>query len=171
MKLSSFRELFLFLLSDIYAVENQLLVDLPLMVKKAHSQALKDAIQQHLEETKNQVKRLEKIFKITNDKPVKTEWNTDAKHIFSGIENFIKNNPSSSLVDAAIIVIAQRIEHFEIATYGTLAEFAHVLHNGEVKSLCDETLKEEIRADTTLTKLAKGGLFTSGINAEATHSL
>ncbi len=64
----------------------------------------------------------------------------------------------------------QRVEHFEIATYGCLQEFAEVLENPEIKNLLHESLKEEHKADSALTKLAKGGLFSKGINAEATHN-
>jgi len=168
MELSSFKDLFIFLLSDIYIIENQLLVEVPKMVAKAHSEKLKEALKTHLGETKNQIKRLDRAFKLLGEKPRTVEWSRDVKHLFSDAEKFLKSNPSSPLLDAAIIVIAQRIEHYEIATYGTLREFANVLDNDEIKSILKESLKEEAEADTVLTKLAKGGMFSAGINVEAT---
>lgn len=171
MKLNSFRELFLSLLSDIYMAENQLLAEMPKVIKKASSEALKEALQHHANETKSQLKRLESIFKIINEKPSKIEWSKDIINLFNNIDKFLRDNSPSALVDASIIVVMQRIEHFEIATYGTLKEFAHVMDNDEIKSLLHEALKAAGKADTVLTKLAKGGLFSPSINVAATHAL
>lgn len=171
MKLGSFKELFICLLSDIYDVENQIVTNLPKVIKQVHAEELKTALQDHLVETKNQVKRLEKIFQLAGERPMKIEWSRDIKNLFADGERFMKEQPSSPLLDAAIIVMMQRVEHFEIATYGCLQEFAEVLENPEIKNLLHESLKEEHKADSALTKLAKGGLFSKGINAEATHNL
>jgi ferritin-like metal-binding protein YciE len=167
MKLNSFEDLFYCLLCDIYEVENQLVKDIPILSKRAHSKELKETLQAHLSETKEQVKRLDKIFKIINKQPKRMEWASDVKNLFADAQAFLIENESSMLLDAAIIAIAQRIEHFEIATYGTLREFANVLDYDEVDSILKDTIKEEGHADKLLTKLAKGGVFSAGINVKA----
>lgn len=167
MKLTSFKELFIVLLSDIYNLESKLVTELPKMAQKVHSEDLKEAIVEHLAETKQQVKRLEQIFKILDVKPMRVEWAHDIKALFTDAEKVIRDNPASPLLDAAIIAVAQKIEHYEIATYGTLKEFANVLDISDVKSIIKETLKEEGKADTLLTKIAKRG----GINEAATRNV
>lgn len=167
MKLTSFKELFIVLLSDIYNLETKLVTEVPKISQRVHSEELKEALSDHLSETKEQVKRLDKIFKLLNAKPVRIEWAHDIKALFTDVEKVLKDNPPSPLLDAAIIAIVQRIEHFEIATYGTLREYAQVLDIDEVKAIFKETLKEECKADTLLTKIAKGG----GINEAATRNV
>ena len=93
----------------------------------------------------------------------------DVKNLFTDSNIFLRDSSPSMLLDAAIIFIAQRIEHYEIATYGILKEFADVLDYDEVSDILKSTLKEEAKADTLLTKLAKGGAFSKGINVEAAH--
>lgn len=171
MEVVSFKDLFIYILSEIYAVENQIVDELPRIVQKVDSEKLKEALQAHLVETKNQVKRLDRIFKMLNEHPRKIEWAMDIKKLFADAGRFLKDNTSSPLLDAAIIVIAQKIEHFEIATYGSLCEFADVMENKEIRSILKDSLKEEKEADELLTKVAKGGLFSCGVNVEATHNL
>lgn len=166
MKLNSFEELFVCLLSDIYEFENQIITDLPKVLKKVHSEELKQTVQTHLMETKEQIKRLDKIFQIVGQKPIKMGWAGEVKNLVTQIGGFLDENTSSPLLDAAIIVMLQRIEHFEISTYGTLREFAKVL-NYDVDSIIKDSLKEESHADETLTKLAEGGFFSKGINVTA----
>lgn len=167
MKLVSLENLFLCLLSDVYIIEKQNVKDLPMVIKKCHSEELKDGLHTRLEEAKAQLKRLEKIFKLIDQSPKRTEWEGDIKNLFLDAGAFLKENEPSPLLDAAIIAISQRIEHFEIATYGTLKEFASVLEIDEVKDLLAETLKEEVKGDHALTKLAEGRLFSKGINVAA----
>ncbi len=168
MKLESFRQLFVLLLSDMYGVELQIIEELPAIIKKCYSDELKEALRTHLAETKNQVKRIEKIFMMIEETPIRVEWGSSIRHLFADGDKFLKANHASSVLDAAIIVLCQRVEHFEIASYGTLREFAKELDfRSEVKDLLKETLNEEGHADALLNKLAKGGVFTSGINAEA----
>jgi ferritin-like metal-binding protein YciE len=167
MKLNSFEDLFVCLLSDIYEVENQIVKDIPVLMKRAYSDELKDALRTHLDETKEQVKRLDNIFRLIKQQPKRVEWASDVKNLFADAGAFLQENNPSPLLDAAIIAIAQRIEHFEIATYGTLREFAKVLDYDEVEDILDETIKEEGHADKLLTKLAEGGMFKKGINIEA----
>lgn len=167
MKLNSLEELFVYLLSDIYRIEHQITQGIPGMVKKAYSDDLKKALNDHLGETKEQIVRLDKIFKMIDKTPTDVIWSGDIKNLFSDIETLLLENTTSPVLDAAIIAICQRIEHVEIATYGTLCEFANALHYFNVEDLLKDTIKEEGHADKLLTKLAAGGAFTHGINAEA----
>ena len=167
MKLNSFEELFICLLSDMYAVEKILVKDLPHLIKKAYSEDLKEGLKNHFSETKEQVKRLDKIFHILNQRPLDVSWSGDIKALFVDTEKFLDENESSPLLDVAIIALAQRVEHFEITTYGTLSAFADALDYDDVKSILKDTLKEEGHADKLLTDLAEGGLLTEGINIKA----
>jgi ferritin-like metal-binding protein YciE len=167
MKLVSFDELFLFLLSDIYLVENQIVKQLPLIMEKTYSDELKNTLNTHLNETQEQIKRLDNIFQLLKKQPQQVEWSNDLKNLFNDCNVLLKDNSPSPLLDAAIIAVVQRIEHFEIATYGTLREFSKILDHEDVTDLLKETLKEESKADTLLTKLAEGGMFKKGINLEA----
>lgn len=169
MQLKTFEDLFMCLISDIYVVENQTIKEIPALIEKAYSDELKSALRMHLSETKEHVKRLDRVFKIINKKPEKLDWISDEMNLMADAETFVKDNVSSPLLDAAIIAIVQRIEHFEIATYGSLREFARVLDWSEVRDLLKETIKEEANADKLLTKLAEGGLFTTGFNETAAH--
>ena len=167
MKINSFEELFICLLSDMYAVEKILVKDLPHLIKKAYSEDLKDGLKTHFSETKEHVKRLDKIFHILNQRPMEVSWSGDIKALFVDTEKFLEENESSPLLDVAIIAFAQRVEHFEITTYGTLRAFADALDYDDVKSILKDTLKEEGHADKLLTDLAEGGLLTQGINVKA----
>lgn len=170
-QLDSFKDLFVYLLSDVYNIETQIVTHLPQMAKMADSADLKEALTLHLEETREQVKRLDRIFKELNTHPEKVFWSPDIKNVFNDISAFVKGNEPSPLLDAAIIAMATRIEHVEIATYESLVAYACVLEAKGVEKELKETLKEEEKACSKLTKLAKGGLFTTGINAEATRNL
>lgn len=158
MKLRNLDDLFLCLLSDIYKVENQIVKDLPMLIQKVESDDLKKALQEHLSETKEQVMRLDRIFRSINQNPKEIEWESDVLTLFKDVQAFVSENTTSPLLDAAIIAIAQRIEHFEIATYGTLREFAKVLEHEEAYALLKDTIKEEGHADKILTKIAEKGI-------------
>lgn len=167
MKLNSLEELFVCLLSDIYLVEKQIIRDMPKLIQKAESKELQETLKTHLTETKEQLKRLDRVFHNIKQTPSAIIWSGDIKNLFADAETFLLENQTSPVLDAAIIAISQRIEHFEIATYGTLREFADVLEYDEVKSILEETLKEEAHADKLLSKLAEGGMLTRGINVKA----
>lgn len=167
-KIQSFDELFLVLLSDIYAFEKEILKSLPEIEKYVSSKDLKEALKDHLKETKEQVVRLNKIFKLLGREPVSLKWQGAVDSLFEKGKEFCRENTPSPVLDAAIIALAQRIEHFEIATYGTLVEYAKVLDQSEIKDILEDTIKEEGKADTMLTKLAEGGFFSEGINVKAT---
>lgn len=159
---SALLELFENQLKDIYWVEEALTKVIPKMVKSTTHEELVDVLETHLTETEKQVKRLEKIFttlKIT-PKAVKCEGVTG---ILKENEELIKDLPKGSVRDAGIILSAQKIEHYEIATYGTLSALAKTLcFDNKVIDLLEETLEEEKNADTKLSQLAE-----SYINAEA----
>lgn len=167
MEINSFDKLFVVLLSDIYAAELFIAEILPKMARKAYAKDLKDALQEHLRETKEQITRIEQIFKSINEVPVNIEWLNANRVLFEKTQKVLDDNSPSSVIDALIIAMVQRIEHYEIATYGTLCEYANVLDYDEAETIINESLKEAAKEDKLLTKLAKGSLFTKGINRRA----
>ncbi len=163
----SFEQLFLVMLCDIYSVEQQVVTLLPTLVKKAQSKELKEVLKDHLQETKLQVTRLEKIFAKLGEVPTATTWIHNVRSLVEKSEKFFMEQTASPVTDAAIIVCIQRIKHDEISAYGSLKEFANVLDYEDIKDFLKETLKEECVADEKLTKIATGGLFKSGVNVLA----
>lgn len=161
-----FFQLFVDELRDIYSAENQLLVALPKMAKSAFDEELRDAFLNHLEETKNQVQRLDKIFKQIQERPEGETCEAMQGLIKEGSEVDEKYE-KSAIRDAALIAAAQRVEHYEMAVYGTLRTFANQLDYDEAADLLQETLNEEGNANKKLTKIAEGGIFTSGVNKKA----
>lgn len=166
-KIDSFEKLFLILLSDIFYVENEIIDKLPALAKKVQSKELKEALTVHVKETKSQVDRLNKIFSILGQKPVRVDWFGSMHNLYNKANEFFAENPAGPVFDATVIAFAQHIEHYEIATYGTLIEYADVLGYDEIKDLLKDTLKEESHADSLLSKLAMGGFFSQGINVKA----
>jgi ferritin-like metal-binding protein YciE len=154
-------------LHDIVSSEDQIVKALPAMVKSAESADLKKAFESHLKETKGQVKRLDQVFKLLKLK--KKKKFCDATHgLIEECKEVLKDFKNKSPIrDAALISKAQRIEHYEISAYGTVRTFAKELNLNDVANLLKATLDEEANADKKLTKIAEGGLFTSGINQQA----
>jgi ferritin-like metal-binding protein YciE len=154
-------------LAAIYDGENQIVVALPKLAQAATTPDLKEAFNDHLAETKNQVKRLEKIFSIIKQK-APTHHCKVMESLLNVGDEYVKNISKSLTLDAALISAAQKVEHFEMATYGSLRSFAKTLDlDSDIKSLLQETLDEEGAADKKLTKIADGSIFTSGVNQEA----
>lgn len=152
MAAENLRALFVDELRDIYDAEKQLVKALPKIVKAAESQALKGAFEDHLEITRAHVGRLEEVFKLLN---------TAARgKKCEGMEGLIEEGSTvilemeGNVRDAALIASAQKVEHYEIASYGTLATFAEVLDMGDAKDLLGQTLDEEKEADEKLTQIA-----------------
>jgi ferritin-like metal-binding protein YciE len=141
-------------LKDLYWAEKALVKNLPKMSKNATSPHLKTAINDHLDETKNQVKRLEDAFKALGLKieAVKCEA---MKGLLKEAKEIMEETTPGAVRDAAIIAAAQKVEHYEIASYGTMATYAKLLGEKKVLNLLLETLKEEKTCDKDLTKLAK----------------
>lgn len=160
-------ELFIDELADMLSAENQIIAALPKLIKAASLPELKEALTKHLRETENQVTRIEKIFSIlgiaVKEKPCK-----GMQGILSEGSKMIEDKAKSPLLDAAIISAAQKVEHYEIASYGTLRSFAKQLEfQSEVADLLQHTLDEEGNADKKLTKIAEGSFFSAGVNEEA----
>lgn len=147
------RELFVDSLKDIYWAEKALTKALPKMAKNATSQDLITTINDHLAVTEEQVSRLEQIFDLIGEKASAKKCEAMEGLIKEG-ESIIEETQEGPVRDAGIIAASQKIEHYEIATYGTLAAFAHTLGEDEALDLLQQTLDEEKQADTLLTEVA-----------------
>ena len=164
MKLDALNDFYLEELKDVYSAENQILEALPKMEKKASSQDLKQGFKAHEEQTRQQVERLDQIFKGLGMKPGNKTCKA-MKGIIAEGEELMKEDMDPDVMDAALIAAAQKVEHYEIATYGTLAAFARRLGHQDALALLEQTLSEEKQTDEKLTKLAEGH-----INKEAQKS-
>jgi ferritin-like metal-binding protein YciE len=154
-------------LHDILSSEEQIIEALPEMVKASESPDLKNAFESHLKETKEQVRRLVKVFKLLKIKK-EEKFCKATKGLIQECKEVLKDfKTKSSIRDAALISKAQRIEHYEISAYGTVRTYAKELGLGEVANLLQDTLDEEGNADKKLTKIAEGGFFKTGINLQA----
>lgn len=166
MKKDTLNKLFISELKDILSAEEQIVKALPDVIKAAQSSELKDALKKHLEETNVQVQRLEQIFSLLGISE-RGETCAAMEGLIRECSETINEYDKSPLRDAAIISKAQRIEHYEISVYGTLRTFAKILELDECVDLLKETLDEELNADKKLTKIAEGGLLTTGVNQQA----
>lgn len=153
-------------LTDLHSAETQLVQALPKVAGSASAPELRQAIEHHLEETRGHVNRLEKAFDMLGTSSSGNECKAMAGLLAEGKE-IIEAKGDAAAKDAALIAAAQRVEHYEIAGYGTARTLAEQLGRTDVARLLDETLDEESAADKKLTKIATGGLVSSGINAEA----
>ncbi len=161
------RELYLSELKDLYNAENQLVKALPKMAKAATSEVLREGFEEHLEQTKNHVERLEQIFEALGESPKGKKC--------AGMEGLVKEGSEvmdedfeGAVMDAALIGAAQRVEHYEIAAYGTVIAFADQLGQSDQVSLLKETLEEEKETDEKLTSLSED--INSQANNESDES-
>lgn len=154
MKLESLQDLFIEQLKDLYSAETQLTKALPKMAKAASSEELKNAFQEHLEVTKEHVSRLEQVFQELGESPKGQKCKGMEGLIEEGAET-IKEDMEDAVRDAALIAAAQRVEHYEIAGYGTVRTYASLLGHDAAVTLLQQTLNEEGEADKTLTSLAE----------------
>ena len=154
MKNSKFHKLFIDELKDIYWAEKHLVTALPKMIKGATSQELKDAITGHLEETKNQVTRLEQVFESIGEKATAKKCEAMAGLIEEGASILEDTDADTMVRDAGIIIASQKIEHYEIASYGSLAALAEKMGHTEAMELLNATLEEEKTADGKLNEIA-----------------
>jgi ferritin-like metal-binding protein YciE len=161
MKLSSLQDLLHHELKDLYSAETQLVKALPKMAKAATNDDLKAGFEEHLEQTKGHVSRLEEIAKILDMKLTGHACKAMKGLIEEGSE-LIEEDAEDAVRDAGLIGAAQRVEHYEIAGYGTARCLAETLGHDDVAKLLEETLEEEKETDEKLTELAE-----SAINAEA----
>src|SRR6266849_3314594 len=159
----SLRELYIDELKDLYNAETQLVKALPKMAKAASNDQLRQAFEEHLRQTSEHVSRLEQIFETLEEKPSGKKCLGMEGLVKEGSET-MKENYTGDVKDAAIIGAAQRVEHYEMAGYGSVRAFAELLGENEHTSLLEQTLDEEKQADQKLTELAQG------INRQASES-
>jgi ferritin-like metal-binding protein YciE len=154
-------------LEDLYSAETQLVEALPKMAQAANHEPLREAFQHHLEETREHVKRVEEALgEIGVSNP--TEVCKGMKGLIAEGQETIEMGGDPTACDAALIAAAQRVEHYEIAAYGTARQLADDCGMDGIRDLMDQTLDEESQADKLLTKIATGGMFKAGINKQAT---
>jgi ferritin-like metal-binding protein YciE len=153
MAAENLKELFVEELKDIYDAEKQLIKALPKMAKAAESEDLRSAFDEHLEITRMHVERCEEIFKVL-DLPVRSKPCEGMKGLIEEGQEVVNELEPGIVLDAALIAAAQKVEHYEIASYGTLATFAEVLDLSDAKDLLGQTLEEEKEADEKLTQIA-----------------
>jgi ferritin-like metal-binding protein YciE len=164
MAMDSLKDLYVDELKDLYNAENQLLKALPKMARKASAPELKRAFQEHLTQTEGHVNRLEKIFRGLGEKPTGKTCKAMKGLIEEGKE-IIEEEGDGSVLDAALIGAAQRVEHYEIAGYGVVRTFASLLGEEDAMESLQRTLNEEGETDKKLTQIAE-----SVINIEASEA-
>jgi ferritin-like metal-binding protein YciE len=161
MKLDTLQKLYTNELRDLYNAETQLLKALPKMEKAASSGELKNAFEKHLEQTKSHVERLEQVFEELDEKP-KGKTCHGMKGLIEEGSEILRQDGEDSVLDAGIVVAAQKVEHYEIAGYGSVRTFAHLLGQNRAAELLQATLDEESETNEILNKLAE-----SVVNPEA----
>jgi ferritin-like metal-binding protein YciE len=153
-------------LEDLHSAETQLVGALPKMAQAAHHEPLREAFQHHLEETREHVRRVEDALgELGISMP--TEVCKGMQGLIAEGEETIRMGGDPMACDAALIAAAQRVEHYEIAAYGTARQLADDCGYDAIRDLMDQTLDEESQADKLLTKIATGGMFKAGINQQA----
>lgn len=164
MKLESLHDLYLSELSDLYSAEKQILKALPKMIQKTESPDLRRSLEDHLAETNGHVTRLEQVFEMHGESPKKTKCKGMEGVLAEGDE-LVGQDATPAVRDAAIISAAQRVEHYEIAVYGTVRTYAEQLGHSRSAAVLQETLDEERGANEKLTQIA-----TQRVNIEATRT-
>jgi len=153
-KITTLRDVYVEQLKDLYSAETQLIKALPRMAKAATSADLAQGFTDHLEQTKGHAERLEEIFKGLDEKPTGKKCKAMAGLVEEGSET-IHEDASDAAKDAMLIAAAQRVEHYEIAGYGTVKTYAELLGEDEAARLLEQTLQEEVETDGKLTEAAK----------------
>ena len=165
--LNTLEDLLVDQLKDLYDAENRLTKALPKMAKAASSSELKQAFEHHLSQTQEHVSRLERVFESLGHR-AKSKTCHAMKGLIDEGEEAIKEDGPDSVRDAALIAAAQRVEHYEMAGYGTVRSFAQSLGHREAAAILQKTLNEEGEADKLLTRLAEDSvneLATQGVDA------
>jgi ferritin-like metal-binding protein YciE len=154
MKIETLADLFVEEMQDLYSAEAQLVQALPRMAKETYSLELENAFENHLEQTKEHVRRIEEIFTSMNRVP-RSKKCVAMEGLIKEAKELLKENIGEEVQDAALIGVAQRVEHYEIAAYG--AAIAHAIHLGYIQaiSLLQQTLEEEKATDEKLTMIAE----------------
>jgi ferritin-like metal-binding protein YciE len=153
MEHQALKELYIDELKDIYSAENQLVKALPKMAKAANSEELRTGFEEHLEQTRGHVQRLEQIFKELGEKPSGKKCKGMEGLVAEGQE-MMGEDFEDDVMDAALISAAQRVEHYEIAAYGTVRTYAELLGEDAAVQLLEQTLDEEKETDQKLTDMA-----------------
>jgi ferritin-like metal-binding protein YciE len=154
MSVGTLQELLIDELKDLYSAEKQIIRALPRIIKAASTPELKEGLANHLEETKGQIARLEKIGEILGKK-MAGKTCVGMKGVLEEGSEVLEDTEKGIVRDAALISACQRVEHYEMAGYGSAREFAKLLGQKEVAALLDQTLTEEKNADKTLTGASK----------------
>ena len=166
MTVKTTRELLIDELRDIYHAENQLVKALPKMAKAAKAQKLRQAFEHHLDETKGQVERLDRVFEQLDTRSSGKRCEA-MQGLIEEAKEMIEEIKTPEVLDCALIVGAQKVEHYEIASYGSVCALADALGEKDVKRLLEETLSEEKAADQKLNKLAISEVNKSALAAAA----
>lgn len=167
MNLNNLQDLYVEQLEDIYDAEQQLIRALPQMAQAATSPNLKNALVQHYQQTKSHIQRLQQVFDLQNTDP-QTRTCKAMVGLISEASQTLKDASNPGVRDAGLIAEAQRIEHYEIAAYGTVRTFAHSLDRQQEAQLLQETLNEEGDTDKLLTVIATT-LVNQSANTEKAH--
>lgn len=157
MALETLHDLWVHELKDLYSAERQLVQALPKMAKAATSDELRTALENHLAETEEQVTRIEQILESFDESP-KGQKCAGMEGLLEEGKDFLKEDADEDVLDAGIIVNAQKVEHYEIATYGAVCEYARMMGHTEALQLLEQTLEEEKSADQLLSQIAEGGI-------------
>lgn len=179
MKKSTFYSIFLEFIQEIYDCENQLVEAMPKMIQNSSNQELKNGLTEHLNETKEQVKRLKEVFACLKEQPTSKKCKGIAGIIEEGEQ--ILHNPelTPAVKDCFTIIAAQKVEHYEIASYGSAIALTKHLKSvsseeidfNQILNLLEVSLGEEKRADNKLTKVAEGKFFMKGVNDEIENEI
>lgn len=165
MQLKSLRDVFTHELKDMYSAEKQILKALPKMINRAESAELQDALEDHRMATESQVNRLEEILGSLDESKGSAKKCKGMAGILEEGDELLKDGAENGVLDAAMIGAAQKVEHYEIAAYGTLVAYAKQLGEDRAMELLEQTLEEEKSADEKLTELALS--INDAANAEA----
>jgi len=161
MKIETLEDLFVQELRDIYSAENQITQALPEMIENARTPELREAFEEHLQVTRGQLQRLDRIFTELGVSP-KGKDCVGMEGILDEGKEFMKNDTDDSVLEAGMIASAQKVEHYEIAAYGTVTAFAKMLGHDGAANLLHQSLEEEKETDRLLTEIAE-----SSANLEA----
>jgi len=164
MKLETLQDLYLLELKDLYSAEQQIIKALPKVIEKANSPDLRAALEKHLKETRNHVTRLEQVFQMHGEQ-AKKEKCKGMEGVLDEGDELVGKDATPAVRDAAIISSCQRVEHYEMAGYGTVRTYAEQLGHERAAALLKQTLDEEAAADEKLTQIAN-----SRVNIEATRT-
>jgi ferritin-like metal-binding protein YciE len=167
-EVKALQDLFVNELRDVYDAEKQIVKALPRVIRATASDDLKEALEHHLDETRGQVERLEQVFERLDLRP-KGKHCTGMEGILEEGKELIEEGSKGDVLDAGLIAAAQRVEHYEMAAYGTLAAWARQLGHQTVVSLLEKNLEEEKAADKKLTALAEAEMNPAAVKSQRRH--